>query len=154
MRAEDQFHLGIVTTDFDATVDALTATLGYQWGVRMTNPVAVELPSGATEVVLTCQFSIQEPRLEIVSAVAGTMWEPVPGGGIHHLGYWADDVAADVAVLTANGWHVEATRPMPGADPASGELFFAFLTGERGFRIELVDRRAESGLRQCWAAPA
>ncbi|MCX4090727.1 VOC family protein [Nocardia sp. alder85J] len=152
MKADDQFHLGIVTTDFDATVAALTATLGYEWGIRMTNPVDVELPTGPRQVELTCQFSIQQPRLEIVSSVAGTLWEPVPGGGIHHLGYWADDVAADVAELTRNGWEVEATRPMPGTDPADGVLFFAFLSSARGFRIELVDRRVEPGMRQCWAA--
>ncbi|MGW0179859.1 hypothetical protein [Nocardia sp. NPDC003345] len=32
MRARDQFHVGIVTTDIDATTAALSATLGYEWG--------------------------------------------------------------------------------------------------------------------------
>ncbi|WP_328395794.1 VOC family protein [Nocardia sp. NBC_00416] len=149
MKADDHFHLGLVTTDMAATVAALSAALGYEWGDQLGNIVQVTGPSGVDDVELACVFSITEPRLEVVRAVPGTLWEPVAGGGVHHLGYWSDDVTADIAELVGHGWQVEATREMP-----DGALFFAFLQKPGGFRIELVDRRAEPSMRRCWQAPA
>jgi hypothetical protein len=141
----DQFHLGIVTADPQGTMVALTEALGYQWGAWVGSVMTVALPGGAKEVELTCVFSVTEPRLELVRAVPDTLWEPVAGAGIHHLGYWSDDVAGDVAALTEHGWEVEATRPFP-----DGGLFFAFLAGAKGFRIELVNRRIQPSMQVCW----
>ncbi|WP_308162921.1 VOC family protein [Nocardia alni] len=146
---KDRFHLGIVTTDPDATAAMLTSVLGYEWGITVGNAVEVTGPDGVHTVELSCAFSVTEPRLEVVRAVAGTLWEPVPGSGIHHLGYWSDDVTADTAALREHGWDLEAGRVMP-----DGKLFFAFLSGAQGFRVELVDRRAQAGMSQCWAPVA
>lgn len=79
----------------------------------------------------------------------GTLWEPTPGSGIHHLGYWSDDVAADTAELERHGYEVEATRR--GLD---GAPFFAFLRGGEvtGFRVELVSSAARPALERLWAA--
>ncbi|MEV4235513.1 MULTISPECIES: VOC family protein [unclassified Nocardia] len=147
MKAEDQFHIGIVATDFEATVATLSAVLASEWGPEIGGPVAVHLPDGEQAVVeLKCRYSTTVPRLEVVRSVAGTLWEPVGEAGIHHIGYWSDDVAADTAELVRHGYVTEATRP---AD--AGRLFFAFLRGANGFRVELVDRAAEPDLARCWA---
>ncbi|MEU4313232.1 VOC family protein [Nocardia sp. NPDC024068] len=146
MRARDQFHVGIVTTDVEATTAALSATLGYEWGRLIDSTVEVSGPRGPGEFALRCVFSIGEPRLEVVRAIPGTLWEPAPGVGIHHIGYFSDDLAGDMDGLVEHGWQVEATREM-----SDGSLFFAFLANPAGFRVELVDRRAEPGLRTCWA---
>ncbi len=146
---EDRFHLGIVTTDPDVTAKTLTSAFGYEWGMTVGSAVEVTGPGGVRTIELSCAFSVTEPRLEIVRAVAGTLWEPVPGSGIHHLGYWSDDVTADTAALREQGWELEASRVMP-----DGKLFFAFLSGAQGFRVELVDRRAQAGMSQCWAPVA
>ncbi|PXY33282.1 hypothetical protein BAY59_09260 [Prauserella coralliicola] len=70
---------------------------------------------------------------------------------IHHVGRWSDDVAADSAVLAAHGCVTEASRTGSGRAPY---LSFPRSTcSTRGFRIELVSRAAEPGLRRCWAAP-
>ncbi|MGW0021804.1 VOC family protein [Rhodococcus sp. NPDC003382] len=147
MKAEDLFHLGIVADDPEATREEFTALFGYEWGPEVGGAVPVTLPAGDRTVELRCAYSITEPRLEVVRSVPGTLWEA--GGGIHHAGYWSDDVAADAAALVARGFVTEATRA--GAD---GDLFFAFLRGTTGLRIELVTRVAEQGLQQCWGAGA
>ncbi|MEV5647155.1 VOC family protein [Nocardia sp. NPDC052254] len=149
MKAADQFHLGIVSADIEQTTATLSRLLGYEWGIESGGPLTVTAPSGQLSVDIRCVYSTTVPRLEVIRAVEGTLWEPVSGGGIHHVGYWSDDVAADMAELTAAGYEVEAVRPGPGGAP-----MFAFLTAASGFRIELLTRAAESGLARCWAPMA
>jgi hypothetical protein len=76
------------------------------------------------------------------------MWEPA-SSGIHHVGFWSDDVAADTAELAGGGYVLEASRP--GAD---GKPFFTFQRSTTGFRVELVSTAARAGLERCWATPA
>ena len=147
MRAADQFHLGIVAADLEATTAALSETLGYEWGIETGGPLEISVPSGELRVDIRCVYSITVPRLEVIREVAGTLWEPVPGSGIHHVGYWSDDVAADIAELERWGYEVEALRPGPDGTP-----LFAFLSASAGVRIELLTRAAEGGLSRCWAA--
>ncbi|WP_067887854.1 VOC family protein [Nocardia vaccinii] len=145
----DQFHIGIVAADFDVTVTRLTEVFGYEWGPEVGGPVTVDLPDGkAVDLDLRCVYSVTVPRLEVVRSVADTLWDPAGEAGVHHIGFWSDDVAADTEALLRHGYLAEATRP-----GAEGGLFFAFLRSADGFRVELVDRAAESGLSRCWAAP-
>jgi hypothetical protein len=149
MKAEDQFHFGIVVADFEKTMAELSDLLGYEWSAVAGGPTAVMLATGEAVPDLRCAFSLTSPRLEIVQQVPGTFWEPVPDGGIHHIGYWSDDVAADSAALVSRGWVNEATRTGPDGAP-----FFTFHRSPIGLRIELVSRIAQPGLEQLWAGPA
>ncbi|MEU6642844.1 VOC family protein [Saccharomonospora sp. NPDC046836] len=145
MRAEDQFHLGIVVDDVEATTAMLSSVFGYEWGPEVGSPTAVTLPGGAAVLDLRCAFSVSVPRLELVRSVPETLWEPVAGAGIHHIGFWSDDVAGDSAELARHGYVTEATRTGPDGAP-----FFTFQRSETGFRIELVTRAAQAGLEICW----
>jgi hypothetical protein len=147
MRADDQFHLGVVTADVAGTAARLSALFGYRWGPRIGATLDVALPDGPATVQLRCAYSVTLPRIEVVEAVAGTFWEPA-SAGIHHVGFWSDDVVADAAELSAHGYRTEATRTLP-----DGTVHFAFLSRDNAFRIELVNRTAETGLARCWAAP-
>lgn len=146
MKAEDLFHVGIVTEDLSATRDQLTALLGYEWGPEIGGPIEVTLQTGAVTVDIRCAYSVTTPRLEVVRSIPGTFWEPAPGSGIHHAGYWSDDVGADTAELERQGYAVEATRSGPDGSP-----FFSFVRSDSGFRMELVTRLAEPSIAQCWA---
>jgi catechol 2,3-dioxygenase-like lactoylglutathione lyase family enzyme len=149
VKAHDLFHIGIVTDDLDESKDRLTSVLGYEWGPEIGGPVDVDWPSGgAATVEIRCAYSITVPRLELVRSVPGTFWSAA-GSGLHHVGYWSDDVSADVGELTDEGYELEVTRAGQG-----GGLFFAFLRSTAGFRVELVDRRAQPSIERCWAAPA
>ncbi|MFG2959042.1 VOC family protein [Streptomyces sp. NPDC048291] len=151
LRPADQFHIGIVAEDFDATKKQLSEHFGFDWSEDMGGPVDVRLADGESAVDFRCAYARSSgagTRLEIVRKVPGTFWEPTDGSGIHHLGYWSDDVAADVAALERHGYVTEATRKGP-----DGALFFAFLrsAGETGFRVELVSRAAQPAMERAWA---
>ncbi|MET8981811.1 VOC family protein [Streptomyces sp. NPDC004539] len=152
LRPTDQFHVGIVAEDFEATKHQLTEVLGIDWCDDMGGPTEVRLPTGDTSIDFRCAYSrasASAPRLEIVRRVPGTLWEPTAGSGIHHFGYWSDDVAADTAALERHGYETEATRVGPDGRP-----FFAFLrsTRQTGFRVELVSRAARPSLERAWNA--
>ena len=83
---------------------------------------------------------MSSPRLEIIQAVPGTLWEPAAGSGIHHLGYWSDDVAADSAALEERGYALEA----------AGQVW-AYHRNPAGPRIELVNRVVQPGMEAYWA---
>jgi hypothetical protein len=151
LRPEDQFHVGIVAEDFHATKDQLSQLFGFEWSAELGGPADVSLPEGDAVIDFRCAYSRSEgaaPRLEIVRRVPGTLWEPTPGSGIHHFGYWSDDVAADTAELEGHGYVTEATRRGP-----DGALFFAFLRSAKqtGFRVELVSRAAKPSLERAWS---
>ena len=149
MRAEDQFHLGLVVEDFEGTLAEFSAAFGYEWCAEIGGAVPLTLPTGNAVLDISCAYSRTVPRLEIVRRIPGTLWEPVPGGGVHHVGYWSDDVAGDTAKLEDHGYVIEATRQ--GAD---GGLFFAFLRSTKGPRVELVTRGVQPHLEQYWAQPS
>jgi hypothetical protein len=151
VNAADLFHLGIIATDPDATRAELTGLLGYRWSAEMAAPITVTLPTGEAPVDITvdirCAYSVTEPRVEVVQAIPGTFW--TPSAGIHHLGYWSDDVAADAADLEERGWQREVARTNP-----DGALFFTFHVNAAGLRVELVDRRAKPMMEQAFSRPA
>jgi hypothetical protein len=146
VRAEDQFHVGVVVDDFDAALADLSSMFGYEWCDELGGPIQVRLPTGAALLNLRCAYSRSSPRLEIVGRIPRTLWEPAAGSGIHHIGYWSDDVAADSAELERCGYVAEATGDGPDGAP-----LFAFYRRATGFRVELVSRLAQPGLERHWA---
>jgi hypothetical protein len=54
---------------------------------------------------------------------------------VHHLGYWTDDFATDLATARADGWSLEVCMH----DQAGSPAIFAYLTRPDRLRIELID---------------
>jgi len=75
------------------------------------------------------------------------VWTPADSG-VHHLGYWSDDVDADLAMLEANGMELEVKSLLP-----DGATLWAYCKGATGPRIELVSRAMEPFIAQ-WFATA
>ena len=145
MKAADLYHAGIVVDDFDATLALLTETAGYQWCEEYRGDQLVQTPSGQITVPMRFTYSLAEPRLEILQAVPGTIWVP-SDSGVHHLGYWSDDVSADAAALAARGLPAEVTSCTP-----DGTMLWAYCKGISGPRIELVSRALEPLMREWFA---
>jgi len=144
MRAEDQFHIGIVVEDFGAALSELTELLGYEWCDEMCNPTNVVYADGSKGVVNSSfAYSMSTPRLEIIRTIPDSLWVPAPGSGVHHMGYWSDDIAADSDALIRHGFlsEVVGTRP-------DGEPFWAYHRQGSGPRIELVTRALQPTLEQ------
>jgi hypothetical protein len=146
VRAADQFHVGIVVDDLDTATAQLTDLFGYRWCDEIAVPTPVTLPDGEIVVDMRFTYSMTAPRLEIVQSIAGTLWEPAAGSGIHHLGYWSDDVARDAAELERRGLRREAAGIRP-----DGSLHWSYLRMPDGPRIELVATEIRPVFEQWWS---
>ncbi|MCP4436735.1 MAG: VOC family protein [Actinomycetia bacterium] len=146
MRAEDFFHSGFVVDDFEGTLERLTGLFGYRWGeeIRIESTFTLADNQPATVESAFC-YSLGEPRVEVLRTIPGTVWEPADSG-IHHLGYWSDDVQLDSAALVAAGYEFELCGP-GGHD----EALFAYHRHANGPRIELVSRDVAPMFEQYWA---
>ena len=91
-------------------------------------------------------YSRDVPRLELVRAIPETLWQPA-NAGVHHLGYWSDDVDADVAALVAGGAVLEAGSRIP-----DGSFLWAYCRAASGQRIEFVSRVLEPIMSMWWTA--
>jgi hypothetical protein len=145
LRPEDQFHAAIVVDDPETVKAELSDLYGYEWSRESGAPLRLRLPSGETVLDIQCTYSRSAPRLEIVRAVPGTLWSPVPGSRLHHLGYWSDDVTADTARLEDRGYTCEAAGLRP-----DGATFFTFCASPQGFRVELLTRGMQAALERAW----
>ncbi|HVU73799.1 MAG TPA: VOC family protein [Mycobacteriales bacterium] len=148
MEARDQYHAGIVVDDFEAALVWFSAVAGYRWCEPVAVDVPVDLPDGRRTLPMRLTYSVDEPRLELVQGIPGTLWIPSTSG-IHHLGYWSDDVDADIAHLQAQGMALEASAPLP-----DGTKQWAYCKGPGTVRIELVNRVLEPALRAWFTTPA
>lgn len=147
MRGEDQFHVGIVVDDLDVGLAEMTTMFGYEWATPLAVQTPVVLPDREFVLDLRFSYSLTEPRVELVQSVPGTLWAPAPGSGVHHIGFWSDDVAADGSVLETHGYANEAKGVRP-----DGAAAWAYHRNPDGPRIELVSRDLQAGLEQYWAA--
>lgn len=145
MKPEDLYHTGIVVADFDATLQWFTDVAGYRWCDEYAGEQTVKAADGEKTIPLRFAYSINEPRLEILQAIPGTLWAPT-SSGVHHLGYWSDDVDRDIDALVATGFKIEVRAPLP-----DGTSLWAYCKGETGPRIELVSRLIEPAIRE-WLA--
>ena len=146
MKSSDQFQVGIVVDDITTAAAELTALFGYQWCEELGAPARVTLPDGDRVLDLRSTYSMSVPRLELVRRVPGTLWEAAADSGVHHLGYWSDDVAADSAELARHGHAVEALGKRPDGTP-----YWAFHRSATCPRIELVTRALQPVLERYWA---
>jgi hypothetical protein len=142
----DQFHIGIVVDDLDAAQGELGGLFDYVWCPVLAIETPVVLPDREIMLDLRFTYSKTEPRVELIRSVPGTPWVPAEGSGIHHAGYWSDDVVADGRALVARGYAEEAR----GVDP-QGTPMWTYHRSPHGPRIELVSRRVQAGLEQYWA---
>lgn len=131
--ATDQYHIGIVADDPTAVMDDLSTLFGYEWAEQIGGSVEVELPGGLATIDLRAWYSTTAPQLEVVQSIPGTVWIPAAGSGVHHIGYWVDDVAAASTALVDAGYTLEVKGLR-----ADGSTPWAYLRGPEGPRVELV----------------
>ncbi|MGH3370520.1 MAG: VOC family protein [Nocardioidaceae bacterium] len=146
MHAADQYHVGIVVEDLDAGLAELTELFGYDWCDEVDVEQPVQIATGLTTVRFRFRYSRSTPRLEVIQAQPGTLWTRVPGSGLHHVGYWSDDVGADGADLERGGYEREAA----GMDD-DGNLRWSFHGSAAGPRVELVSRTMEPLIAMMWS---
>lgn len=142
MRAADLYHTGIIVEDFTGAMAWYSETAGYRWCEPSDGETEIVTSGGRQTIPMRLTYSVNEPRLEIVQAVPGTIWAPADSG-IHHLGYWSDDVDADVAVLEAAGLTLDVTGLFPDGTP-----MWAYLSAPGRSRTELVSRAMQPSIME------
>lgn len=140
----DQFHVGIVVDDFEAARQRITDTLGYEWGPDVQLEYTMERPDGPITYQQRLQYSVTEPRLELVQSVDGTPLQP-SSSGLHHFGYWCTDVEATSADLVAGGCRWEGGGRFEDGSPA-----WAYHFDPLGVRIELVSTAMREPMAVLW----
>ena len=129
-------HVGIATVD----VQALVASLGPLFGltfVALPRPaIHHDSPRGPVSPSPAVAWSSEGPlHLEVVETGPGTVYATDRSTYLHHVGYWSDDLLADVTRCEAEGWTVEATVNDEDGRPSS----FAYLSRAGDPWIELID---------------
>jgi lactoylglutathione lyase len=146
MKAADLYHTGIVVEDFEGAQRWFTDVAGYRWCDDLSVEQVVWTPEGERTVPIRFAYTMNEPRLEVLQAVAGTIWT-VPTSGVHHLGYWSDDVDRDLDMLERSGLQAEVKAPLP-----DGSSLWAYCRGSSGPRLELVSRSLEPMMAEWFAS--
>jgi Glyoxalase/Bleomycin resistance protein/Dioxygenase superfamily len=149
VKAENLFHTGVVVDDLDALVDWLTKTVGYRWTDVVEVEQVVQTAEEEATLPLRMVISGDEPRVEILQTIPGTIWTPTDSV-VHHLGYWSEDVESDLATLEANGAPCEVKAFNPDG---SGSLLWAYCKAPTGPRIELVSHAMKPFI-EYWFATA
>ena len=146
MKAENLYHTGIVVDDIEATMEWLRKVAGYTWTDIVSVDQQAVTPDGEVTVEMKMVYSGAEPRLELLATIPGTVWTPADSG-VHHIGYWSDDVESDLAALESNGLTTEVKSYNPDG---SGALLWAYAKGPAGPRVELVSRDMEPFIAYWW----
>jgi len=137
IQASDLYHTGIIVEDLEASMSELTELMGYRWLSPVEYPVPVwSAEDGEAIVTLKMVYSIDEPRLELIREVPGTIWTAKAGNPIHHIGYFVDDFDAASRSLTNHGCPLEISGSSSGVHPSG----FAYHTCLDGLRVEVVPR--------------
>ena len=131
----DFFHTGVAVPDLTAAMQGFSDALNITWTAVQSFRLDVRM--GNTDARLSSRFVYSTsgpPFLELVEAIPDTPWAAPGAPQLHHLGYWADDLAAAVADLERDGGVVEAFDVGTHSDMN----IFAFVRC-MGVRVELIN---------------
>ena len=130
------YHQGVRVPDLEAAMEELGATLSLDWCEPQSRDQAVWLPgAGATTIPLRFTYSAAGPQhVELLQGAPGSVWDGTEQPGLHHVGLWSDDIAADTERLVAAGW----TLRLAQRDPAEGYGVFTYVQPPSGLIVEFV----------------
>lgn len=143
------FHQGVRVPDIHVAMDELGRALGVTWAQLQERDQPIWTPERGAEVVpLKFVYSCEGPQhIELLQGTPGTFWDGRERPGIHHVGVWADDVAAETDALIAAGWTLVGS----GLPPDEGYGTMTYLQPPSGLIVELVRAAALPMFERWWA---
>ena len=134
------YHVGFVVPDLDEAIALMTKALGVPFTAPMELPFrTLHTPEGEREVTLRLAYSTRPAHVELIESAPGTLWDFDDRVRGHHVGVWADDVAAEADRLEGLGM-----RTVWWATDDTGRMAFSYHETPYGFYLELVDAVARS----------
>jgi hypothetical protein len=137
------YHAGYVVRDLEQAMDVLGAAMDVVWAPPMDYPGRRFMTrDGEIDVPqLRLTYSTLPVHIELIQEAPGTLWVADEGGlRGHHIGVWADDLAADSQRLVALGLPIHTH----GLDEHGNLASFTYHETPFGLYIELVDSIAKS----------
>jgi Glyoxalase/Bleomycin resistance protein/Dioxygenase superfamily len=140
------FHVAIVVPDIPTAQGQLTEQLGVAWGPTLHLDSTAYRDAAGTDLELptTMCYSVDDPHLELIEEVPGSLWVCNEFSNLHHIGVWSDDLEIDGARLGESGCPLELCGRAGDQAPVS----FAYQRNALGVRIEIVS----AGLREAMGA--
>ena len=131
------YHVGIVVPDITAAQAELSEQLGVAWGPTLHLDAVDYRDDNGNDIALptTMCYSVDEPHLELILEVPGSLWECNEYSNLHHIGLWSADLAADGAKLTGSGCPLQ----LCGRDGDHTPVSFSYHRNGLGVRVEIVD---------------
>ena len=105
------WHIGIAVPDLEKGKKELGEVFGLRWRpARVRKLTLADAAGRPCEVECHVVFSLGGPfAVEVWQAIPGTPLDVPPAGGVHHIGYWTGDIAAEARRLDALGYPGFAT---------------------------------------------
>jgi len=131
------YHVGIVVPDIAAAQAELTEAIGVMWGpVLRLDATDYRDGSGRDLVLPTAMcYSVEQPCLELIEELPGSVWVRNEHSNLHHIGFWSDDLTGDSTALNGAGCPLQLCGRSGDHAPVS----FAYHRNDLGVRIEIVD---------------
>ena len=120
----------------EATRGHLREVLDIAWGPIVEIDIAKRDADGHNLTLpLRVCYSTVAPRIELIEELPGSVWECNEHSNLHHIGFWSDSLAADVAALVA----ARCPLQLSGRDGDTAPVQSAYHRDPLGFTVELVD---------------
>ena len=147
----DLFHVGIRVPDLATAMDEMSRSHGVTWASVQDRPMHVWIPGrGEVTLQLALVYTCEGPtHLELMQGDPGSPWHAGDGDafGVHHLGYWVDDVTVETERLLSLGWALE----LAAAPPEQGYGRFTYLRSPAGVLVEPLSRSSKPRFEAWWA---
>lgn len=144
------YHTGIRVADLDKAMAELGDTLSLVWAeVREVPQMPYWTPDdGMVSSPLRFVYSCQPPQhVELVEGGPGSIWDGREVPGVHHVGVWCDNVAAETEAAIADGWTCMAA----GASPDNGYGRWSYVQPPTGMLVEFVSAEILPGFQKWWS---
>ena len=143
------YHVGVRVPDLEAAMAGLGPALGITWAQVVQRDQPVWTPDdGAYTIPLRFTYSCEGPQhIELLQGAPGSLWDGADLPGVHHMGVWVDDVAAETERLIGAGWTLEMAQRAP--DEGYGVMTYVRSPG--GFRLEPVSVAVRPRFERWWA---
>jgi len=142
------FHLGALVDDLDTAMADLDDS-GVEWAVpRLIDAMPFWTPeTGSDAAPLRFVYSREGPQhLELLESPPGSPWHAGGRAGLHHVGYWTDDVAAAVETALELGWKLV----LANAAPEDGFGMLAYVQPACGLLVEFVSDEIRPSFEEWW----